>query len=265
MTDYPSEQRFITESEVILGNCKEVLPTLRAGQVSLILTSPPYFNQKECAVAGTSADGLYRNIGEYFKAMEEIYAECKRIAKPGAIFAINIGSDTQYDLRSWTSLALQKLGLEYVDTIAWIRGSGNVTRGFHVEHRNCYYPFLFWESVFIYKKNQSLGFSESENFPRFEERFKDMISTTLRSNVWNIPQDSGVDHPAAFPIKLAYNLIACYTEKNSIILDPFGGSGTTAVAANQIGNRNYVLIELIKERYEYALRRIRESNQPSLF
>ena len=265
MTLSPSDRRYIQESEIILGNCSEILPSLASGQVNLMVTSPPYFNQKECAVDGKSADGLYRNVEEYFRAMEIIYSELKRIAKPGAIFAINIGSDTTYDLRSWTSLALQNLGLQYVDTIAWVRGSGNVTRGFHIEHHNQYYPFLHWESVFIYKKNQSTGFSDTENFPRFEERFKDMISSLLRSNVWNIPQDSGVDHPAAFPIKLAYNLIACYSEKNSIILDPFGGSGTTAIAANQIGDRKYVLIELMQERYEYAQKRISANNQTGLF
>jgi modification methylase len=259
------DKRFIQKSDVVMGNCAEILPTIAAGQVSLVVTSPPYFNQKECAVDGKSSDGQYKTLEEYFVSMEAIYTECKRVARPGAIFAINIGSDTTYDLRSWTSLCLQRLGLEYVDTICWNRGSGNVTRGFHIGSHNRYYPFLFWESVFIYKKNQAMGFGSTEDFPRFEERFKDMIELSLHSNVWNIPQDSGVDHPAPFPIKLAYNLIACYTEPNSIILDPFGGSGTVAIAANKIGNRKYLLIELIKERYEYALRRISENNQESLF
>lgn len=237
---------------------------LYGNQVDLIITSPPYFNQKECAKTGTSSDGNFSSIEKYFEFMTGVYEELKRLGRPGCIYAINVGSDTSYDLRSWTSLQLQKIGLQYIDTIAWIRGSGNVVRGFHINARNFYYPFLIWESVFIYRKNPSMGFSDEENFPRFEERFKEMISNTLRNNVWEIPQDKSVQHPAPFPVRLAFNLIACYSEPDSVILDPFGGSGSTYIAAQQIGNRRCISIELIKDRYDYSLQRISEANQGNL-
>jgi len=255
--------KFITQSEVRLGNCLEILPEYYGAQADLILTSPPYFNQRECAASGKY--GEYTSIREYFDDMERICWALWEIAKPGAIFAINIGSDPDYDLPSWWSMMMeQKMGLKYIDRIAWLKGSGNVVRGFHIESHHKYYPFLAWEPVYIYHKNKS-GTME---FPTFEDRFTDTISSLLRTNVWEIPQDNEAPwHPAPYPRKLAKNLIMCYSSANSIILDPFGGAMTTAVATQEIGGgRKYLCCELNLEFYERGQKRISsDSIQEGLF
>jgi DNA modification methylase len=259
------DKKWIMKSEVRLGNCYDIMNEYYGGQIDFVVTSPPYYNQKECAASGSTKMGEYRNIQEYFDDMLRIMEECYRLAKPGAIFAINIGSDPTFDLPSWFSMMLeQRVGLKYIDRIAWIKGSGNVVRGFHLEAHNCYYPFLAWEPIYIYHK----GKAGEDAFPRFEERFKDTIGTLLRNNVWEIPQDNeALWHPAPFPRKLIVNLLMCYTPEGALILDPFGGAMTTAVAVNEVaGNRKYLCCELNESFYEQGIARINSTIfQDSLF
>lgn len=254
----------VTGSMELLGNCKQWLPRLY-NQADLVITSPPYWNQRECAADG-NAGADYKSFKDYEDDMKVILQMCIEASRPGAIFAVNIGGDPEIDLSAWLSMMMHNLGLKFIDKIAWTKQSGNVIRGMHIESRNNYYPFLAWEPVYIYRKPAWTGSREVE-FPAFEDRFKEMISQVIRQNVWHIPMDGEARwHPAPFPRKLAYNLIACYTEPNSVILDPFAGAFTTAVATNDIGGgRKYVCIEIDPDRYEKGVARIRGNNQESLF
>lgn len=255
---------FPTKNTVILGNCLQLEEQFLPGSFDMVLTSPPYFNQKECATSGTSSEGEYKNIDEYFKDMERIFMMLAHLSKPGAIFAINIGADPTYDLRAWMSLMLQRIGLKYIDGLAWVKGSGNMTRRFHIEAKNKYYPQIVWEPIYIYQMPRTTNrFMDDKGFPTFEERFTNLASQILGTNVWNIPQDNEAPwHPAPYPRKLAYNLIALYTEPRAVICDPFAGAMTTAVATQDVGgDRIYICCELIEERYEKGLKRIDSNDQ----
>lgn len=79
--------------------------------------------------------------------------------------------------------------------------------------------------------------------------------------VWNIPSVRANDiHQAMFPVELAYRVIKLYTDENDIVLDPFMGSGTTALAAIE-GNRRYIGIELMEQYADLARRRTAEVNR----
>jgi len=78
--------------------------------------------------------------------------------------------------------------------------------------------------------------------------------------VWNIPSVRANDiHQAMFPIELAYRVIKLYTDEDDIVLDPFMGSGTTALAAIE-ANRQYLGIELMEQYAELACKRVKEMN-----
>ena len=86
-----------------------------------------------------------------------------------------------------------------------------------------------------------------------------------RTNIWRINQQQCSDHPAPFPYILARDHIVSWSNENDIILDPFIGSGTTAIAAIK-EKRNFIGFELNKEYYDKACKRIQlEMAQPSLF
>jgi site-specific DNA-methyltransferase (adenine-specific) len=80
-------------------------------------------------------------------------------------------------------------------------------------------------------------------------------------SVWNMKTESAkrIGHPAPFPIELPYRLIQLYSYKDDIVLDPFMGSGTTALAAMN-SNRNYVGFELSEEYCNLAKNRISQLN-----
>lgn len=79
-------------------------------------------------------------------------------------------------------------------------------------------------------------------------------------SIWDIPPESAkrIGHPAPFPVALIERLIKLYTYAGDIVLDPFLGSGTTAVAAIKTG-RHYVGYDISKEYIELAEARIRKA------
>lgn len=241
----------IGESAFVLGESQEVLKQYDPDQVHLCITSPPYFNQREEYAS-------YENVEQYLQQMAEIYTEVFRILRPGQIFACNIGQDRSIDLPAYTSGVLQEMGFVYVDTICWEKPGEIGMRGAFME-KGIYYPNFAWEPILIYRKPPLVTVTgkaiTDEDFPKFEFGDTPYITSVLRTNVWKVQPEKGSWHPAPYPMELAENLIRCYSKRGQIVLDPFGGSGTTAIAADKLGRR-YFVIERSQEYYTKAKERI---------
>jgi DNA modification methylase len=83
--------------------------------------------------------------------------------------------------------------------------------------------------------------------------------------IWEIPSvRMNKEHPAMFPKELAYRVIRLFTDEGDIVLDPFLGSGTTAVAAVET-NRNFIGIERMKKYAEIATKNVQNAQQSELF
>lgn len=85
--------------------------------------------------------------------------------------------------------------------------------------------------------------------------YRDQVSKEFNSEVWNMIAEKQKKHPAPFPVQLVKNCIQLTTKEGAIVLDPFMGSGTTAVAAKELG-RNYIGFEISKEYCEIAEERV---------
>ena len=83
-------------------------------------------------------------------------------------------------------------------------------------------------------------------------------ATVPGETVWEMNTESAVDHPAPFPVELPKRVIALYTQPGDVVLDPFMGSGSTAIAAKLAG-RHYVGYELSAEYCQLAEKRVREA------
>lgn len=227
------------ESEIVLGDAINVLPEYFENTVDLVVTSPPYYNQREEYAS-------YSNVQEYLDTMGYIFHHCSRLLRPGRMFCVNIGQDISFDLPSKMSYVLEGCGLQYFDTICWDKGGEIGNRGMHIQNGK-YYPNYRWEPIFIYRKPSGL-----DDFPEFDFADMEYINSVLRTNVWSVSPQKGSWHPAPYPELLVSNLIRCYSKPGQIVLDPFGGSGTTAKAALKY-HRRYLLIERNSEYHKRAL------------
>lgn len=239
-----------------LGDCREILPTL-AG-IDLVFTSPPY-NLGQTAIwsdvrklghyPSTTRDGNIRggcgkwsggvlkgyashddamSHTDYVAWQREILGLCWRaLSTAGAIYYNH--KCRVIDGQCLTPLEYNP-GLPLRQIITWSRGSGF----------NCtpvaYMPTSEWIVVLAR--------------PEFRLRSR---SASGVGDVWSIPADAGNEHPAPFPVKLAATAIE--TTPAELVCDPFMGSGTTGVAAAQLG-RKFIGIEKEQIYFDMACRRI---------
>lgn len=225
---YQADSRHMTE----LKDCS----------VALVVTSPPYFAGKEYeqALGEGHVPGDYF---EYLQMLEDVFAECVRTLEPGGRLAINVANLGRKPYRSLASdiitILQDRLRLLLRGEILWIKGqgaSGSCAWGSFQSPAN---PVLrdLTERVIVASKGRfdralSRRQRARRKLPSEVSIFKDdfMQATT---DVWEIPPESAlrVGHPAPFPVELPERLIHLYTYRDDVILDPFMGSGSTAVAA----------------------------------
>lgn len=118
--------------------------------------------------------------------------------------------------------------------------------------------------IIIWRRKGGFNFNAGYFLPTYEviymitkPKFKLAKGANSHGDVWDIGQAKGIDHPAPFPIELVERIIS--SSEGKLILDPFMGSGSTAIAAKKLG-RDYVGIEISPEYCEYAEKRITEES-----
>jgi len=121
--------------------------------------------------------------------------------------------------------------------------------------------------IIIWRRKGGINFNPGYFLPTYEviyliakKQFKLSKGSNSHGDVWEITQESGNNHPAPFPVDLIRRCISSTNAK--LVLDPFMGSGTTAIAAKQLG-KNFIGIEMSSEYCKYARSRIR--NEGHLF
>lgn len=234
--------------------------------VALVVTSPPYFAGKEYETA-LGEGHVPATYGEYLTLLEEVFAECVRKLEPGGRIAVNVANLGRRPYRSLSAdvtwILQDRLRLLLRGEVIWVKArgaGGSCAWGSFQRPAN---PVLrdLTERVVIASKGR---FDRAQNprqrfakgLPSEASIFRDefMEATT---DVWEIPPESAsrVGHPAPFPVELPERLIHLYTYRNDLVLDPFMGSGTTAIAAIRT-ERNYVGYETDPTYIENAKRRI---------
>lgn len=240
----------MTENEylnkIICGDSLEVLKTIPDESIELVVTSPPYNirNSTGGGFRGTSKSYKWKNAAladgysdhtddlpheEYVANQRELLTELFRIIpENGAIF-YNHKWRVQGGLMQDRQDIVEGFPLRQI--IIWQRAGGiNFNDGYFLPTYEVIYMICKPDFVLAPKGN-------------------------LHGDVWKITQDNDNEHPAPFPIELPDRIIAATTAKT--VLDPYMGSGTTAVAAVR-NKRNYVGIELSPEYTKSAEKRIKD-------
>ena len=241
------------------------------GSVALVVTSPPYFAGKEYEEA-VGQGHVPADYVSFLDMLCDVFAECARKLEPGGRIAVNVANLGRRPYRSLSAdviaILQDRLGLLLRGEVIWqkARGAGgSCAWGSFQRPGN---PVLrdLTERVVVASKGRfdravSAAERNTRRLPSEGSAFVDefMEATT---DVWEIPAESAtrVGHPAPFPVELPQRLIDLYTYRDDLVLDPFMGAGTTALAAVRTG-RHYVGFDTDAEYIKLAEQRIAEERE----
>lgn len=253
------------DSQILIGDCLEVLPTLRAESVQCCVTSPPYWGLRDYDHPGQI--GAELSPESYLEDLVAIFREVRCVLREDGTLWLNIGDGyarnggtgncgpnaivgntkkliqrrnckvpdcwglKDRDLMGlpWrVAFGLQMDGWILRSRITWIKKTAMPES---VKNR----PTNATEEIFLFTKSPTYFYNPNG--------VREPTGANLR-NYWILGPDPNMKgHPAAFPRELARRCILLGSREGDTILDPFGGCGTTGVVANEL-NRKSILIEL---------------------
>jgi site-specific DNA-methyltransferase (adenine-specific) len=234
------------ENKIICGDCLDVMKDIPDQSLDLVVTSPPYnlsirktfgntqnwkgkWNKSKLQSVGYNQHDDYMLEDKYIGWQKKVLAECFRIVKDtGAIF---------YNHKWRVQKGLFQQRTEIVEGL----------------------PL---RQIIIWKKAGGVNFNEGYFLPTYEviyliakPKFKLAPKANRYGDVWEITQEKGSWHPAPFPVEIALRCVGSST--GSIVLDPFAGSGTVAVACQKL-NKKYIGIDISQEYCLQAEARVAE-------
>jgi DNA modification methylase len=242
---FPSEYE-----NAILWGTSEDMKEIPDHSVHLMVTSPPYNVTKE-----------YDNdltLKEYLELLRKVFTETYRVLVHGGRACVNVanlGRKPYIPLSAYISQMMIEIGYLMRGEIIWHKGAGAGVSMAWGSWQSATNPVLRDTHEYI------LVFSKGSFSRKKPEGKKDTISREefmeWTKSVWILNPESAkrVGHPAPFPIELPYRLIQLYTFTDDIVLDPFMGSGSTAIAALKSG-RKYVGYEINPQYIKLAEERI---------
>jgi len=233
-------------NKVIFGDCYEVLKKIDKNSIDLILTDPPYNISKKSNFKKNSDNKKFNNIsidfGDWDQEeidLDSLFFEFKRVLKPSGTLIIF------YDI--WKSNNLksiaEKHGLKQPRVCQWVK-----TNPVPINSKRNYLSNAI-EFFFTFVKGKNATFNSSYD-----------------RGIYNLPLCHGLErtnHPTQKPLSLIKSLVEKHSKVGDLVLDPFGGSGTTAIASLEM-DRNYYIIEKSEEYYNITISRLEQSNSKKI-
>ena len=262
-------------NRILHGDCEEVLKGLPDACVDLIFTSPPYADQRQSTYGGVSPD-------EYVDWLLPKVAQFQRVLKPTGTFILNIkervvnGERHTYVIE--LILKMRERGWLWTEEFMW--------------HKKNSYPGK-WPNRFRDNWERLIQFNKQKKFNMYQEAVMVPVGDWAKSRLANLSETDQIrdeskvgsgfgknvsnwlgrdrayptnvihmatecsnrNHSATFPVDLPAWFIKLFTQAGDVVLDPFVGSGTTALAAAQLG-RYYIGIDISKEYTDLARKRV---------
>ena len=231
--------------------------------VHLTCTSPPYYNAKAYAQWST--------YDKYLQFLEDIFREVYRVTEQGRMCAVNLSPVIQArESRAHESKRLaipfhffsimERLGWQYIDDIIWLKPEGSAVNrnGGFFQHRKpvAYKPNLVTETILIFKKPAPFLIDKTVRSYAPEILERSLVPDGYeRSNVWCFNPETTSKHLAPYPTELSDRIVQYYSFVNDLVLDPFMGSGTTAISCLKY-DRRYIGVEIHEEYVKMADDRI---------
>ncbi len=241
----------VVVDEIFVGDARDMTERQVADRsVALLVTSPPYFAGKDYEL-DVDKGHVPASYLDYLATLEEVFAVCRDKLEPGGRMAVNVANLGRKPYRSLSAdvihILQDRLGLLMRGEIIWQKARGAGGSCAWDSFRSPANPVLrdLTERIIVVSRgrfDRAIRRKDREarglpNRPTIES--EEFMESTL--DVWEIPSESAarVGHPAPFPVELPRRLIELYTYAGDLVLDPFIGSGTTALAAAASG-RHYI-------------------------
>lgn len=246
-------EKVAPQVDCIWGHSAEQMQELPDNCVALMVTSPPYHVGKDYDFEGTFKD--------YLALLTRVFAETYRVLLPGGRAVVNVanlGRRPYLSLASHVYQIMERLGYLARGEVIWVKAKGAAGNCAWGSWRSAKNPTL--RDIHEYCLCFSKGRFDRLRKGKSTISAQDFMAATL--SVWEIPAESArrVGHPAPFPVALPARFIELYTYQGDLVLDPFMGSGTTAVAARRLG-RHYVGYEIRADYLAAAEQRIAKEVQ----
>ena len=329
-------------NKIYCGDCNKILQNFPSNSIDLVITSPPYFQQRE--YGGGNGVGNEKKVEEYIESIMKTFRECVRVTKKTGSIVFNLG-DKYIDgnlllvpYRFAIEVQKEKLA-KLINELTWVKINPApkqdprklvsskepffifaksdeyfFNKDAFMEYRDKYMNgikksagnnigkkyFELIEKSHLSKENKEQAKKElyetikevkEGKLESFRMKIKGMhalpyggqaggrltqmetkgftiikiYGNSIRKDVIECPVETikGNIHPAVYPEFIVQELIKLLTKENDVVLDPFLGSGTTAVVAKRL-KRNYIGIEIHSEYIEYAQKRLNEISSHTL-
>ena len=235
----------IGDATLYLGDCREVLPTLGPASVDMLWTDPPYGHKNHDGDLNSRLNE-HRNLeskpiandgaAEMRELVDFALCEATRILKPDCCCCCCCccGGGGPSPTFAWVADRMDSKGLSFFHAVVWDKNNP----GLGWRYRRQY------EMVMVsHLKGGKLAWNETES---------------AVPNIFKMMPPRERKHPNEKPLQLVHQFVRKHTNHGDLILDPFMGSGTTGVAALQLG-RKFIGIELDHEYFDISCRRMEEA------
>ena len=263
-------------------DCLKTLKNIPDSSTDLIVTSPPYADNRK-----KTYDGI--PVEKYVDWFLPISQELFRVLKPRGSFVLNIKERTTNGER----------GTYVLELILEMKKQGWLWTEEYIWHKRNSFPGK-WPNRFRDSWERCLHFTKQKKFKMYQDSVKVPLGDWAQKRLKNLSETdkirdesrvmsgfgknvsnwvgkrkvyptnvlhfatvcSNVNHSAAFPVSLPTWFIKLFTKKNDVVLDPFMGSGTTALAAISL-NRHFIGAETNEKYYKHVLEKIKEIGKES--
>lgn len=264
-------------NQIVCGDCLELMKMMPDNSVDLVVCSPPYNTSKSYK---TYSDNL--PIADYHDWLRKACREMYRLIKPNCNVFVNIcdvgisnrdavgehkiGNRGNFYVVPNHVIVIQEminLNAQYLNPIIWRKPSNCKTQfgcagrlcGSYPVGKNCHIPSCI-EYILRFRKN-----GINQKIPR-DVRDKSIVPKErwleLSNQIWEFNGVSAKEHPCVYPLELPTRCIEGWSLFNDIVLDPFVGIGTTAIAAIKLGRR-YIGLDISHAYCELARRHIEQA------
>lgn len=254
--------RFYHQSAFKMQQCTD-------SSIPLTITSPPYWKAIDYDIHAKNGQHEwyrkqeYKAFGdtfeEYLKNIEKVFKNVLRVTMDGGFCAMVVGTTLHegkhYPIPMLITERMLKIGWEFHQDIIWNKVTGGINRaGSFIQQpkQGYYYPNIMTEYILIFRKTGAIR----RGINRVLD-IDELFTRDIANNVWHIAPvpPKSIDHPCPYPLEIVRRLTLLYSQEGDEILDPFIGSGQTAIEVLK-HNRTCVGYEIEKRYLELAQERI---------